>query len=204
VSGKDNSKVKSVAIILAAGSSSRLGQAKQLLKIEGETLLRKTVLTVIDSGVDRVVVVLGSRYQEHQKEISDLFVSTIINPNWENGMGSSLKVGIRFVEENFPNCETVILTVCDQPLLNADHLKKLIAIHPTNKTQIAASFYSGSPGVPALFHRSMFKKLLEINDEQGAKKIIKDNSELASFVDFPDGAIDLDTPGDWEKFNRSK
>src|SRR5438552_17173348 len=105
-----HTKVKSVAIILAAGSSSRLGQSKQLLKIGNETLLRKTAKTVIDAEVDKVVVVLGSNQQVHEKEIINLPVQSIYNPDWHKGMGSSLKVGVRFVEENFPGCETLIVS----------------------------------------------------------------------------------------------
>ncbi|HEV8515009.1 MAG TPA: nucleotidyltransferase family protein, partial [Cyclobacteriaceae bacterium] len=171
---QDNEKVKSVAVILAAGSSSRMGQSKQLLKIGGETLIRKTTKEVIDSGVDRVAVVLGSNQEIHRKEIVDLRIEVITNSNWEEGMGSSIKSGVRYVIDHFPLCQSILFTVCDQPLLTSDHLKKMIHSFQIEKTSIVASFYSDSPGVPALFDRSMFEKLLEIDDKHGAKKIIQD------------------------------
>jgi molybdenum cofactor cytidylyltransferase len=200
---QDNKKVKSVAIVLAAGSSSRMGQSKQLLKIGGESLLHRTIKTVIDSGVDKVIVVLGSNQQTHQKEIADLPIQIISNSNWEKGIGSSIKSGVEFVNDHFPLSHSILFTVCDQPLLDSDHLKKMIHTFQAKKS-IVASFYSGSPGVPALFDRSMFEKLLQVNDGQGAKKILQDNIEAVHVIDFPQGEIDLDTPGDWEKFLQSK
>lgn len=199
----DKEKVKSVAVILAAGSSSRMGQSKQLLKIGGESLIRKTIKTVIDSGVDQVIVVLGSNQQTHQKEIADLSIQVIHNSNWEKGMGSSIKRGVQFVNNHFPLCGSVLITVCDQPLLTSDHLKKMTQVSQTEKNSIVASFYSGSPGVPALFDRSMFEKLLDVEDGHGAKKVIQDRGKSVSLIDFPQGEVDLDTPSDWEKFMQS-
>ena len=154
---QDEEKVKSVAVILAAGSSSRMGQSKQLLKIGNESLIRKAIKTVIDSGVNQVVVVLGSNHATHHKEIAELPIQIITNQSWEKGMGSSIKGGVQFVKDHFPLCTTFLFTVCDQPLLTSDHLKKMNQAFQTEKSPIVASFYSGSPGVPALFDRSMFE-----------------------------------------------
>src|SRR6478735_3447744 len=130
---QDNKKVKSVAVILAAGSSTRMGQSKQLLKIKGESLIRRIIKTVIDSGVDQVIVVLGS----HQQEIGDLPIQVIYNQNWKKGMGSSIKSGVQFVNDHFPSCQSILFTVCDQPLLTSDHLKKLITALQTGENAIA-------------------------------------------------------------------
>jgi molybdenum cofactor cytidylyltransferase len=200
MSEEDNSEVKSVAIILAAGSSSRMGQSKQLLKIGNESLLRQTVQTVTNSGVEETVIILGSGQQAHQEEIIDLPVKVIYNPDWQKGIGSSLKCGVRFIEERFPACETILVTVCDQPLLSSKHLRILHDSYQSEKNSIVSSYYSDSPGVPVLFNRSMFKKLLEVDDQHGAKMIIKENIELALLIDFPEGSVDLDTPEDWKNF----
>ena len=199
----DNEKVKSAAIILAAGSSSRMGQSKQLLKIKGESLIRRTIKTVIDSGVDQVVVILGSDQQTLHQEIVALPIQIIVNQNWKKGMGSSIKSGVQFVMDHFPSCQSILFTVCDQPLLPSGHLKKLIAALQMGENSIVASFYSGSPGIPVLFGRSMFKELLNVNNAHGAKKVIHAHSKSTYLIEFPQGAIDLDTPGDWEKFLKS-
>jgi molybdenum cofactor cytidylyltransferase len=200
---QDNKKVKSVAVILAAGSSSRMGKPKQLLKIGAESLIRKTIKTVLNSNVDQVIVVLGSNQPTHQNEIADLPIQIIINQDWEQGIGSSIKSGIQFANNNFPQYESILLTVCDQPLLTSDHLMKMIQAFHTEDKSIVASFYSNSPGVPALFDRSMSEKLLNLDDGHGAKKVIQDNIKSAHLIDFPKGDVDLDTHGDWEKFLKS-
>ena len=200
----DDKKVKSVAIILAAGASLRMGQSKQLLKIGNESLLRKTIRSVRDSGVDQTLVVLGSNEQGHRNEIIDLPIHVVSNSEWQKGMGSSLKCGVHFVTRIFPYWETILVAVCDQPLLTVDHLKKMINVHLSTKSAIVASMYAGAPGVPVLFHRSMYKTLVDMADQQGAKKIIKDQIESASLIAFPQGAIDLDTPHDLEKFFDSR
>ncbi len=198
---EDEKRIETIAIVLAAGSSSRMGQSKQLLKIGHQSLIRKTIKILEDAGLNKTVVVLGARKEEHQREIEDLKVAIVFNPNWEKGMGSSLKCGVRYVLENFPNAKSLIVTVCDQPLLTADHIKNLIRTHLAKKNMIVASFYGASPGTPVLFEQPLFKKLLAMDDGQGAKTIVLNNQTEAAFIEFPDGAVDLDTPDDWEKFN---
>src|SRR5260221_8643253 len=194
------SDFKWIAIVLAAGSSSRMGRSKQLLKIDSETLIRKTVKTVVGAGANETLVVLGADIEKIKNELSDLSVYTVTNPEFEKGMGNSLKCGLKYVMKKNSEAEAVMILVCDQPLLNSVHLKKIVEEYLTTKSPIVASFYSGSNGVPALFNKSMFGKLLTIEDQHGAKKAIGQNPALVKSIDFPEGAVDLDTPGDFENF----
>ncbi|MBS1682106.1 MAG: nucleotidyltransferase family protein [Bacteroidetes bacterium] len=187
------------AVILAAGSSSRMGQSKQLLKINEKSLVKKTVEEVIKSGVDRTFIVLGSDNQAIQKELEAVRLEVVFNPEWNKGIGSSIKCGLAEAMKS-PELNAVIFSVCDQPLLRAFHVKKLIYEYTNSRNQIVASRYAGSDGVPALFDRSMFTKLMRIADQAGAKKIIEQNSTLVKSIDFPDGLIDLDTPKDYQQF----
>lgn len=200
----NSSSVTSVALILAAGSSSRMKQSKQLLKIDGESLLRKAITVAAKSGVSKMVVVLGANEAKHREEIAGLDPAIITNPEWQNGMGSSLKCGVRFITKEFPNTEVAIVLVCDQPLLTSDHLKNLIEHWQTSKRPIVASRYAGSPGVPVLFDRSFFKEILSLGDEHGAKKLVAQHLGQTILVDFPEGAIDLDTPDDLKNFTQRK
>ncbi|MBS1507663.1 MAG: nucleotidyltransferase family protein [Bacteroidetes bacterium] len=178
-------------------------QSKQLLKINGESLLRKTIAVAKDSGVRNIVAVLGANEAQHREEIADT-ATVVFNPEWQSGMGSSLKIGIRFIAQEFPSAEVVIVLVCDQPLLTSAHLKNLIEEWKLTKRPIVASRYSGSPGVPVLFHRSFFKDILSIEDDHGAKKLVTKHLGQATLVDFPEGAIDLDTPEDLKNFVQRK
>jgi molybdenum cofactor cytidylyltransferase len=187
-------------ILLAAGSSSRMGQSKQLLPIAGEPLLLKTVMTAIRSQAHNVVVVLGANEAAHRELIQELPIEIVTNPNWQRGMGSSLKKGLQKILISASNVEAIIVMVCDQPLLTNDHLNKLIQKFKNSKCKIVASYYSGTAGVPALFDKSLFGDLLKIEDDTGAKQIIQQRKDLVQHVAFPQGSVDLDTPEEYQAF----
>lgn len=183
-------------LILAAGSSSRLGQSKQKFTVGGVSLLEKTVQVALNSKARHVLVVLGSNAEEHQELIAGLPVETVYHEKWEQGMGSSLKAGIKVLLEKHPDSEAVIVMVCDQPYITTSILDSLIATYQRNAADIVASSYKNVHGVPALFSRSIFPNLLEIEDAQGARKIIQHHQGTLSTVPFEKGYIDLDTPAD--------
>jgi molybdenum cofactor cytidylyltransferase len=187
-------------LLLAAGSSSRLGQSKQLLPVEGQTLLERSAKIAVASGVHKTIVVLGSNEATHREAIRNCPVEIIVNPEWQKGMGSSLKTGLRHLINSAPGTEAVLVMVCDQPRLETSHLQKLILEFGTSGKSIAASFYKNSPGVPAIFASNHFQELLNLDDQQGAKKIILQHRDNIALVDFPEGAVDLDTPEDYQNF----
>jgi molybdenum cofactor cytidylyltransferase len=183
-------------IILAAGSSSRLGQSKQLIKVDGKTLLEKTTQAALDSGAHPILVVLGNQASAHRKAIETLPVNIVINEDWSNGMGSSLKEGLQRLLKDYPKTEGIIVTVCDQPYLTTNHLKKLISAYTNTSSEIVASHYKDTNGVPALFSKTLFQKLLQLEDDEGARKIIRQHDGTIEFVVFEKGEIDIDTPDD--------
>lgn len=187
-------------ILLAAGSSSRMGESKQLLIIDGQPLLRRTIKVALDANPDNLIVVLGSNFEEHQKVISDLPVEIVYNENWEKGMGNSIKSGLNHLLRISPSANAVIILVCDQPMLTADHLKKLQEKFLQFKKPVAAMTYSGTFGVPAIFDKCLFDDLLSLSDSMGAKMIIKENSNNITMIPFSEGSLDLDTPNDYLKF----
>src|SRR5690606_5807042 len=96
----------------------------------------------------------------------------------------------------------IILMVCDQPALTAQHLRNLIQQFYETKKPIVASSYAGSGGVPVLFGRSFFSNLLLLGDDQGAKKIVSQFPSQVALVEFSEGVLDLDTEEDYEKYLR--
>ena len=193
-------KSKTGIIILAAGSSSRMGTSKQLLKINGEYLLHQTVVTAQITGIANTVVVLGSNAEIHQSIIQSLKVDIVINAHWQKGMGSSLKAGLAYLKNKINDLRGVIVLVCDQPLLTHAHLIDLIDKHFQSKKKIIASEYSSTEGVPAFFSTELFPAMESLADPQGAKKIIEQNRDVLATVLFPGGEIDLDTPEDYSQF----
>jgi molybdenum cofactor cytidylyltransferase len=187
------------AIILAAGSSSRLGTSKQLITVGGKTLLRHTCEVAHHHTGTNTVVVLGFESGAHELVLADLPIHTIVNDKWQTGMGSSIKAGVKYISEVIPDLDAVIIMVCDQPYVNAEHLGKLIEAYERTRTRLVASAYASTVGVPALFDKSLFQQLLQIEDSHGAKHITQQNSDHLEVIDFPEGAIDIDTREDLQK-----
>jgi len=192
--------MNSAAIILAAGSSTRMGQSKQMLDVKGEKLLVTTIQTVLKAGITNTTVVLGADEESHRKIIRDLPVDIVYNKNWERGMGNSLKSGLASLIQKNPALEAIVVTVCDQPLMKPENITNLLAKYKETGKPVIASRYSQMPGVPALFDKSYFRKLALLPDDQGAKKIILQNKDDVCEVDFPGGEVDLDTMEDYEAF----
>lgn len=184
-------------IILAAGESARMGQAKQLLPYRGTTLLRHTVENALAIPGAHIVVVLGAFAEEIRPTLEGLPVEIVENPAWSTGMGSSLRTGLEAVLSASSETAAAIFLLCDQPLLSPVNLDALIQTHRETGAAIVASEYGDVLGVPALFHRSLFPELLGLDGGEGAKKIISRHRDKAIGIPFADGAVDIDTPGDY-------
>jgi len=185
------------AIILAAGASRRLGQPKQLVHVDGETLLGRTVRIALESGAGPVVVVLGANRDRIVAEV-DLSGCTVVeNPLWEQGIASSIRAGLKAVEQLVPEAAAVMLLVCDQPRLTADHLRRLReAFEAATQPAIAASAYAGIAGIPAIFPEEQFRRLLALEGDTGARRLLKESEIPLIVVPFEGGAMDVDTPED--------
>lgn len=190
--------VKTGIIILAAGSSSRLGKPKQLLMYLGKTLIRKAIDTVLGCKFDASVLVLGANLELIIKEVQDTNIDIVINHNWEKGMASGMQMGLDFLNKIIAP-DQVILMLCDQPFVNSALLNDIIEKQTKTGKGIIACHYNGTFGVPALFARKYFSELKKLNGSEGAKKVIYAHMEDAEKIDFPNGAIDIDTPEDYAR-----
>jgi len=191
-------------LVLAAGSSSRMGRSKQLLEIEGESLLCRCVKLALTATPENVVVILGANEKPHRDIIEQMPVHIISNYYWKTGMGSSIKTGLNYLVQSDADLDAVLILVCDQPALTAEYLQKLILKFQEKKKAIVASRYSDSSGVPVLFGRSFFSNLLLLNDDHGAKKIVQQFPDQLETVEFPNGAFDLDTEDDYQNYLNRK
>jgi len=185
-------------IILAAGNSSRLGEPKQLLNFNGKTLLRN-VVDEAKKVSELIIVVTGSGHTEVVKEIEDLEVKVVENINWVEGMGSSIKVGIIQLLNQFPKVQNVIISVCDQPFIKASVFSDLIQKQKDSQKGIVASKYSDTLGTPVLFTKKYFQQLSGLSGQEGAKKMIQKFKGDIAEISFERGAIDIDTQNDYQK-----
>jgi len=186
-------------IILAAGSSSRMGQPKQLLPYDGESLVRRSARFGLLSGCFPVTVVLGANSALVRTEVEDLPVFTVQNPDWEGGMASSIKTGLTEVLAVLPTVSAVIVALCDQPLITPAFLHGLTEVFAREQKAVIATRYANTTGVPALFACDLFGELLEIAGQAGAKKLIAAQPGRVYSVPCPEAALDVDTPEDYLK-----
>ena len=186
-------------ILLAAGRSERMGQPKQLLDIKGVTMIQHTINVIQKcSRIRHLVVVLGFQANRIQNLVSKNRILIVENMNWNEGMGSSLRAGLRKALEIIPAADDLLITVCDQPLLNTEVLENLIDQH--RPAHITAASYGDAFGTPALFDRRFLPDLLSLPDQSGARKLFEKYPQLLRKVPFPGGEFDLDTWDDYEKF----
>ncbi len=185
------------AIILAAGASRRLGRPKQLVRIAGETLLGRTIRVVREAGADPIFVVIGANREAIEAGVDMTWVRTTFNPDWEQGIASSIGAGIQALRHSVSDAAAVLLLACDQPKLTVDHLRKLILLHESaTGTVIVASAYVGVAGIPAIFPTSQFAHLLALTGDAGARHLLRDSGCPVITEPFAGGEVDIDTPDD--------
>lgn len=182
-------------LILAAGCSSRLGQPKQLLAYKKTTLLEYTI-TCAQSVTDNVFVVLGENQSTIQSAIKVQDVEIVLTEDWRKGIGSSISSGVKSITKANQGTDSIMILLCDQPKITNELLGKLLALHRNKKSPISACRYGESFGVPAIFSKSFFKDLEQLQDDSGAKSIIGNNKSQTSFLNFSEGNIDIDKPED--------
>jgi molybdenum cofactor cytidylyltransferase len=182
-------------VLLAAGTSSRLGQPKQLVDYNGVSLVchaARHALGYCDAGL---TVVTGAHHDEVLAALGNLPVRVVGNPGWREGIGSSIRQGVQSVA---PDVRAILLMVCDQPMVNSRDLRRLLEAWKCRPGFVAASAYAGTKGVPAIFPSGLRKELLNLNGDHGAKKII-DAADDVSVVEMPNASFDVDTPDHLDK-----
>jgi molybdenum cofactor cytidylyltransferase len=187
------------AVILAAGGSARLGQPKQLLIYRGETLVRRAVRAATEADCAPVLVVIGESGNAIREELRETSAVIVENEDWKDGIGSSIRCGVEWLAKLAPQAAAVVLLTCDQPSVQATTINALIAKHDKSRKPIVASRYANTLGVPALFDRSCFEVLLALRGDSGAKSLIADRPDDVASVAFEEGAIDIDTPRDFQR-----
>jgi molybdenum cofactor cytidylyltransferase len=172
-------------IILAAGGSRRMGQPKQLLSFRGRSLLRHAAETALQSICRPVLVVLGSDLDWMQKELKGLDIRAVSNPDWNEGMASSIRAALSAADLELSG---VVMMLCDQPFVSSEALNQLAA----SPDELAAAEYGGTVGVPAYFPKRFFPALRALEGNAGAKSILLENP--ARRIPCPEASMDIDTP----------
>ena len=188
------------AILLAAGPSTRLGQAKQLVQFDGESLVRKGVRLLQTLQPKSITVVTGCLAQDVEKEIADLSVHIAYNREWARGMGGSISCGVRNIPEHV---DGILLMACDQWCLVADDILAMMSRWESDISRIyTACWHEGQAfvsGPPVLFPRKLKQELIFVKKNRGARQVIDRHMDIVEFVTMENAAYDLDRPEDLER-----
>lgn len=196
-------------ILLAAGASVRLGKPKQLLAWKGQTLLQY-VLSQVQSielpelKEKKIAIVLGAHASSITPSITPALASDVrdtantlvYNEQWQSGMASSLRCGIKALQEQ-GDIDALLLCLCDQPFITSAHFEKLLTALMIESKGIVASHYRDTDGVPAVFATKYHSALAALQGDQGARALLKLHADDMLSVDCPEAAWDIDTHEDY-------
>ena len=180
------------AIILAAGESKRMGKSKQLIPFGRSTILEETVNNMLNSKVSEVIVVLGSRADEVTEKIAFKPVKTVVNPDYQQGMSTSVIAGLRLIDSS---ALAVMIALGDQPLINSQAINRLIEEFCNHDKGIAIPTYQGRRGHPVIFAIRYKGELLRLKGDIGGREIIDRHPDdvLEVAVNCEGICIDIDT-----------
>jgi molybdenum cofactor cytidylyltransferase len=185
------------AIVLAAGSSTRMGRNKLLLEIEGETLVRRVVRAAADAGLDRVVVVLGHDEPLVRAQLDGLACEMVVNSDHARGAGTSVHTGVRHVGAE---AEAAVIVLADMPFVTAAMIAALADRYRAMRAPVVFSLYGDVQAPPTLYDRSLFPELLAIDDDRGGKQVVLRHHGEAEAVTWPESALhDIDSPADYDR-----
>ncbi|HYA49740.1 MAG TPA: nucleotidyltransferase family protein [Streptosporangiaceae bacterium] len=184
-------------LVLAAGLSRRMGQAKLLLSLDGRAIVRHAVEGVLAGGVDSVWVVTGPDAEPIRAALTGLEVQIVVNPAPEEGQAGSVRAGIAALPAT---ADTVLIALGDQPAIAPAIIPALLAARRTSPRPIVAPRYRDGQGNPVVFKREIFPELLALTGDQGARPVIHRDPARVEWVEL-DLPIppDVDTPADYEK-----
>jgi molybdenum cofactor cytidylyltransferase len=189
------------AIILAAGKSTRMGEAKQVLGLGESTVLGQTIENVRRSAVEEMVLVLGSSAEAIRRRLPSSSLEglkVVINPAYEQGMASSLRAGLSALD---PKVDAALIVLADQPFVRPQTLDQLAKEHHLTKAQIVIPTYQGVRGNPVLLDRSIFPEVMALEGDVGCRAIFGSHQEETLNLELEDEGVllDIDNHEDYER-----
>jgi xanthine/CO dehydrogenase XdhC/CoxF family maturation factor/CTP:molybdopterin cytidylyltransferase MocA len=185
-------------VVLAAGTSTRMGQNKLFMEIEGEALVRRVVGRASKAGFDPLIVVLGHEAEFVQRAIEGILYQPVLNPDYARGVNSSLRAGIRAAAETAAGAAVVMLA--DMPFVTTAMIETLIRKYRRGGAPLVISDYDGVNAPPILYDRSLFDELATSEGQGCGKHVVKRHRHEAESASWPvEALIDLDAPEDYER-----
>jgi molybdenum cofactor cytidylyltransferase len=181
-------------VVLAAGTSSRLGRPKQLLDLEGRPVLQHVVDAVCSAGLDDVVIVLGHAAEDIQARLAlPPGARTVINSDYTQGQSTSLRAGLHAMS---PDAEAAVIVLGDQPRLTPDVLRRVLVEWRAAGAPVLRPLFRGSPGHPVVAGRAAWEAFMRASGDEGARSVMA-GAEVAEVELGLDPLEDIDT---WDDF----
>ena len=188
-------------VVLAAGASTRMGENKLFLRVEGETLLRRVVRRALGAGLDPVVVVLGHEADRAERELAGLGVLTVRNPDYAAGQHTSFRAGIAAVP---PSAPAAVVLLADMPHVDEAMIAALVAGYRASERPLVISEYGGVHAPPTLYDRSLFPEIAAMTGGGCGRQVVQRHRAEADAVAWPaERLADLDSPADVERLRAS-
>ena len=183
-----------VAVVLAAGGSRRLGQPKQLLRRDAETLVHRAVRLALETKPQRVLLVVGGRAQAVRDAVAGLGVEVIMNPGWEEGLARSVRAAAVALAGSQAGC---LLLACDQPALQRPHLQQLLEGAAVSASACAATVHGEALGIPVVVSPVVLAQARELVGDRGLRAILQRlPRDSVHWLEASELQFDLDTPAD--------
>ena len=180
-------------VVLAAGSSSRFGSPKQLVRVNGRPLMHTVVSRAVELAGHSVTVVLGANAGELAPLLKHSPASVAVNRDWPEGIASSIREGLKHAPST---ADGVLIALADQAAVTTEDLRRLAGAWRRNPNAIAAAQYAGAVGVPAIFPRWCFRELNELRGDRGAQVLLQRHVDRLVRLPMPSAELDIDRPED--------
>ena len=192
-----------VAVVLSAGESSRMGRPKALLPVDGVRFIEKIVTALKSTRVAKIIAVLGHDADEMRRQIGDLPVTMVVNPNYKQGQLSSLVAAINSIQssKDSASVDGILVHLVDHPYINPDLVNLMIDRFHETKKLIVVPRYQGRRGHPVIFSSALFAELLAAPLDQGAKTVVHAHRDETLEIDTEDEGvtIDINTPEEYRQ-----
>jgi molybdenum cofactor cytidylyltransferase len=181
-------------VLLAAGTSSRMGTNKLFLSLRGETVVRRAIRTALAAGLDPVLVVLGHESERAKAELKGLRCAVVLNKDYAQGINTSLRAGIAAVPEQ---AVAALVMLADMPFVTKEMLGAIVERYRGGTSPLVVSNYEGVDAPPMLYDKSLFTELSALDGDGCGKKVVKRHRSESLEVAWPASALkDLDIPAD--------
>jgi molybdenum cofactor cytidylyltransferase len=188
-------------VVLAAGASTRMGENKLFLRVEGETLLRRVVRRALGAGLAPVIVVLGHEADRAEWELADIGCRPVRNPDYASGQHTSFRTGIAAVPESAP---AAMILLADMPRVDEAMIAALVARYRETDRPLVISEYDGVHAPPTLYDRSLFSEIAGMSGDGCGRQVVRRHRGEAEAIAWPaDRLADLDSPADVEALRGS-